>query len=133
MNIEEMIWNGASEEEVEKALAEIRAEKARHEEAIRAEVAAKEAQAKAAEETKKNKEALKAEGRAYLINAIIAYSEAFDLLDEGESWDEESIVDLEMTIMKTEQMIPLYMKMFDIQKKFDEMDFGGLGLGGFKM
>jgi hypothetical protein len=133
MNIEEMIWNGASEEEIEKALADIRAEKARHEEAVRAEVAAREAQAKAAEETKKNKEALKAEGRAYLINAIIAYSEAFDLLDEDESWDEESIAELEKTIMKTEQMIPLYMKMFDIQKKFDEMDFGGLGLGGFNM
>lgn len=133
MNIEEMIWNGASEEEVEKALADIREEKARQEEAVRAEIAAKEAQAKAAEETKKNKEALKAEGRVYLINAIIAYSEAFDLLDEDESWDEESIADLEKTIIKTEQMIPLYMKMFDIQKKFDEMGFGGLGLGGFNM
>ena len=129
MNIEDMIWNGASEEEVEKALAEIRAEKARQEEALRK---AQEEQVRAAQE-KKDKEALKAEGRAYLINAIIAYTEAFDLLSEDESWDEEDIVELEKTIIKTEQMIPLYMKMFDIQKKFDEMDFGGLGLGGFKL
>lgn len=125
MNIEEMIFNGASEEEIQKALNQIKAEKARQEAALRAE-----------QETQDEKEALKAEGRAYLINALIAYSSAFDLLDEGETWDEEEVAKAEEMIKKLEAMIPLYVKLAELQgemdKKFGIEDLGnfGFGLGG---
>ena len=54
-----------------------------------------------------NKEQLKAEGRANLINALIAYSEAFDLTDEP--WDEEDIHEIEELLIKLEEMAPMYM------------------------
>lgn len=114
MNIEDMIWNGASEEEVNAALAQIRAEKIRQEEALRA------------EQNKRNdKEALKAEGRAYLINALIAYCSAFDILD-AEEWDQEDIDKAEAAIKRIEEMVPLYIKLAEMQGEFDK----GLGLGG---
>lgn len=117
MNIEEMIWNGASEEEINKALAEIRAEKTRQEEEL----------AKAAQE-KKNKEALKAEGRAYLINAIIAYSSAFDA---GEEFTDEDIANLEETVKRVEDMIPLYLKLAELQNEMGkDLDGFTFGLGG---
>ena len=120
MNIEDMIFNGASEEEIQEALNQIKAEKARQEAALRAE------QEKS--ETSAEKEALKAEGRAYLINALIAYSTAFGLLEEGESWDEEEVAKAEESIKKLEEMIPVYLKLYEIQKDFDKNMFGGLGL-----
>lgn len=114
MNIEDMIWNGASEEEVNAALAEIRAEKTKQEEALRA------------KQNKRNdKEALKAEGRAYLINALIAYCSAFDILD-AEEWDQEDIDKAEAAIKRIEEMVPLYIKLAKMQGEFDK----GLGLGG---
>lgn len=128
MNIEEMIFNGASEEEIQEALNQIKAEKARQEAALRAEQEKK--------KTSAEKEALKTEGRAYLINALIAYSEAFDLLDEGEIWDEKDIAKAEEMIKKLEEMIPLYIKLAELQgemdKKFgiEDLDNFGFGLGG---
>ena len=114
MNIEDMIWNGASEEEVNAALAQIRAEKIKQEEALRA------------EQNKRNdKEALKAEGRAYLINALISYCSAFGLLDE-EEWGQEEIDRAEAAIKRIEEMVPLYIKLAEMQGEFDK----GLGLGG---
>lgn len=125
MNIEEMIFNGASEEEIQKALSQIKAEKARQEAALRA-----------SQKIQDKKEALKAEGRAHAINALIAYSEAFDLLSEGETWDEEDIAKAEDMLKKLEEMIPLYIQLGRLQgemdKKFgiDDLDNFGFGLGG---
>lgn len=125
MNIEEMIFNGASEEEIQKALDQIKAEKARQEAALRANQKAQD-----------EKEALKAEGRAYAINALIAYSEAFDLLSEGETWDEEDIAKAEDMLKKLEEMIPLYIQLGRLQGEMDkklgieDLDNFGFGLGG---
>lgn len=66
------------------------------------------------------KEALKAEGRAHLINALIAYSEAFDLLEEGETWDEEDVAKAEEAIKKFEEMVPMYIKLAEMQKDLDK-------------
>ena len=82
-------------------------------------------------ESKARKEDLKREGRAYLINALIAYSDAFDLLDEGETWGEEEIAKAEDAIKRIEEMIPLYVKLAKLQGEMDKR-FGieGFGLGG---
>lgn len=74
--------------------------------------------------TARDKEALKAEARAYLINAVIAYSEAFDLIDD--SWDEEDVAELEALIIRLEQMAPMYIKLAEMQDKLDEDFFGNL-------
>lgn len=74
--------------------------------------------------TARDKEALKAEARAYLINAVIAYSEAFDLTDD--SWDEEDVAELEALIIRLEQMAPMYIKLAEMQDKLDEDFFGNL-------
>ena len=74
--------------------------------------------------TTRDKEALKAEARAYLINAVIAYSEAFDLIDD--SWDEEAVAELEALIIRLEQMAPMYIKLAEMQDKLDEDFFGNL-------
>lgn len=116
MNIEEMIFNGASEEEIQEALNKIKAEKARQEAALRA-------------NQEDEKEALKAEGRAYLINALIAYSSAFDLLSDGEVWSDEDVAKAEELIKRLEELAPMYIKLYEIQSKFDEDFFGNLGLG----
>ena len=125
MNIEEMIYNGASEEEIQKALAEIRAEKARQEEALRANVM------KMQEESRK--EQLKAEARAYALNAIIAYAQAFDLLNEGEELDEKDISNAESMLKKIEDIIPLYAKLIKMQEEMEnDFDLGDflMGFGG---
>lgn len=109
MNIEDMIMNGASDKEINEALNQIKAEKARQEEALR--------QSKTA---KDSKEALKAEGRTYLINALIAYSQAFDLLDEDEEWGQEEVDKAEEAIKKLEEMIPLYIKLAEMQGDMDK-------------
>ena len=119
MNIEEMIYNGASDEEINKALNQIKAEKARQEEALRQSQIAKD-----------EKEALKAEGRAYAINAILAYIEAFGLLPEGETMDAEDVGRLEQLLIKIENMIPVYFKLFQMQDDLKESFEGDLGLGG---
>ena len=74
--------------------------------------------------TARDKEALKAEARAYLINAVIAYSGAFDLIDD--SWDEEDVAELEALIIRLEQMAPMYIKLAEMQDKLDEDFFGNL-------
>ena len=79
------------------------------------EAARKEAELKA--QQSKEKEALKAEGRAYLINALIAYSEAFDLLDEGETWSEKDVAKAEEAIKKFEEMLPVYVKLIEMQNE----------------
>ena len=127
MNIEDMIWNGASEEEIMNAIAKVQKEKTRQEEAL----AAKKRLEAEAQKEQANKEELKAEARAYMINALIVYSEAFDLLPEGENWSDEDIAKAEEMLKKLEDMIPLYIKLAqmqgDMDKLFgaDDMDFGG--------
>ena len=128
MNIEDMIMNGASDEEVLAALNAVKAEKKRQEDALRAQLDKEQV-------VKAEKEALKTEGRAYAINAIICYSKAFDLLDEGDDWDEEDVAKAEQMLLRIEEMIPLYAKMMELQNKMDEDFFGdsfGFGLGGLK-
>ena len=120
MNIEEMIYNGASEEEIQEALNQIKAEKARQEEALR-------------QAQNDEKEELKAEARAHFINAMICYTEAFDLLPEGEELDEEDIASLEKVIIQLEGMIPMYMKLLEMREAFEDGDMdllGGLFGGG---
>lgn len=92
----------------------------------------KEAKIKAEQEKKNQdarsaaKEQFKAEGRAYAINALIAYSYAFDLMDEDEDFKQEDIDKLEKMLKKIEDMIPLYIKMIELQDKFDNDLFRGL-------
>lgn len=125
MNIEDMIMNGANEEEVLAALKNLQAKKAAKDEA--------EKKAAAAQKDKAQTEELKAEGRRYLINAIISYSLAFGLVTEDEV-DDEMAKELEAFILQMEEMVPLYIKMYELEKKFKKDDpFTGFGLGGFKM
>lgn len=65
-----------------------------------------------------DKEALKLEGRAYAINALICYIKAFDLLPEDDELDEEDVAALEEMMKKIERMIPVYAKMLDLEKGF---------------
>lgn len=115
MNIEDMIKNGATPEEVQAAISAAYAEKER---------ADKEKAKKA------NKEQLKAEARAYVINAIIAYGEAFDI-EEMKDLDEEDIKELETLIKKIEDMYPTYLQLWKKQKEFEDGFKFGFGLGGF--
>ena len=119
MNIEEMIYNGASDEEIQQALNQIKAEKARQEEALR-------------QAQKNEKEELKMEARAHLINALICYIEAFDLLPEGEELDAEDIGELEQSIIKLESVIPMYVKLLEMRGALDneEDDFLNALFGG---
>ena len=81
-------------------------------------------------QTSAKNERLKAEARAHAINAMIAYSEAFDLLNEDETWDQEDIDKMEKMLIQMENMIPLYIKMAQMQEDM-EKNFGfGLGFGG---
>ena len=133
MSIEEMIKNGASPEEINAAMQAIYLEKERADKDRAKQLAEKEqAQVRAAEEARK--EALKREARACLINAILAYNEAFNLMPESEEL-EKDIESLEQVIIKMEDMIPLYYQIAKLQSEIDEIgkddeDFGLFGFGG---
>lgn len=60
------------------------------------------------------KEQLKGEARAHLINAVIAYTKVFDLLDEGEELTDEDVAKLEEELIKFEELIPMLIKLRDI-------------------
>ena len=109
MNIEEMIYNGASEEEIMTAIAQVQKEKASQDEALRAKV-----------HKANDKEAFNVEGRAHLINALICYSHAFDLLEEDDDWDQEDVDKAEELIKKIENMVPLYIKLAEMQGELDK-------------
>ena len=91
----------------------------------------KENERKAAEERKRleqveketAREQLKREARAYAINAVLAYIEAFDLLPEGETIEMEDVEKLEGMLIQFEELLPLYIKMMKMQDDFD-IDFG---------
>jgi hypothetical protein len=138
MSIEEMIKNGASPEEINAAMQEIYLEKEREDKArakaeqekmIR-ELAEKE-QAEARAEEEARREMLKREARAYVINGLLAYCEAFDLLD-GEEPTEQDIETAETCLMQIESYLPLAKEIAKLQAeqkdKFGEgFDLGLLG------
>ena len=93
---------------------------------VKAQAAAQRAKDEA-KKSKDEKETLKAEARAYAINALLAYTEAFDLLPEGETVDDEDVAELEKLLIKIEDMIPMYIKLFQMNDDLDkEFGFGGL-------
>ena len=108
MTIDEMIMNGASEEEIAKALKNLKATKAAQDEA--------KAQKKLVEDKKAtHKEDLKREARANIINGIIAYAEAFDMLPEDWTIEEDDEIKMvEETLIKLETLLPLYAQMREI-------------------
>ena len=114
MNIEEMIYNGASEEEIAAALRAIYTEKARQEEELR-----QKAEKELAE--KCNKEELLKEGRAHLINTILAYGTAFDLIPADYEIDDEEIAECEELLIEFEKAIPVYIKLSGADKKIKAM------------
>lgn len=80
-------------------------------------------------EKAKAKEELKAEGRAHLINAALAYVEAFDLAEifgDGEPITEDDIKELEELIKQFEAMMPMYIELWKMQGKIDKDFFKGL-------
>ena len=138
MSIEEMIMNGATPEEINAAMQEVYLEKEREDkarakkeqEAMLRKLAEQEA-AEARAEEEARIEMLKREARAYLINGMLAYCEAFDLL-EGEEPDEHDIQTLEAYLMQIEAYLPIAKEIAKLQAeqkdKFGEgFDFGMLG------
>ena len=123
MTIEEMIMSGAYEEEVLDALIELKAAKAARDEA---EAQKKQEQEQEQDEDEKaaHKEDLKREARANIINGVIAYAEAFDLLPEDWTLDEDDTIKMfEETLIKLEALIPLYLQMRQVMDEdvADEM------------
>lgn len=125
INFDRAIENGASEQELLEAMySALEKQRAEYEAQIHA------AAEKHTEKKEKDKEALKAEARAYAINALLAYTEAFDLLPEGETMNDEDAAKLEQLLIKVENMIPLYIKIIKMQEDMDK-DLGfGFGLAG---
>lgn len=131
MSIEDMIKNGASPEEINAAMQEIYLEKEREDkaraekeqEAFLKRLAEKEkAEARAEEEARV--EMLKREARAYIINGMLAYIEAFDLLD-GEEPDETDIEGLEAYLLQIEAYFPIAKEIAKLQA--DQKDKFGKG------
>ena len=107
---------GKTEEEIILSLRDsVAKELESYEEEIKRQAEARKTQSQA--HKTKDAEALKAEGRAYLINAIIAYSAAFDPTIDG--WDSDEIAQLEQALIRFEDMIPLYLKLAEMQDEFD--------------
>lgn len=115
MNIEDMIMSGASDEEIAQALAALKQEKAAKDEAER--------KAKEMAAQKSEMEELKAEARAYLINALLGYGQAFGLLthEEIEEMEEKEIKELEDFLIQIEAYLPLLIKMNEMKE--DMKDF----------
>ena len=109
IDINELIEAGAPEDVIMDAVKKNKAEKA-----------ALDAKSKAA----KDIEAYCAEGRMHLINAILAYDDAFHFFGD-ESLDEEDIEDLTEVIKQLEALFPIYAQMIDVQSKLDEMKKDG--------
>ena len=133
MNIDftDAFEQGMSEQEALEMVQRIcREEQEKAEATIKAQAAAHRAknQVKKTQKTEGEKEALKVEARAHTINALLAYIEAFDLLSEDEAMDDEDVAELEQLLIKIENMIPVYFKLFKMQEDMNE-EFG-FGLGG---
>ena len=103
MTIDEMILAGMPEDEIARAIAEARAAKA----------AADEKAARA-----QNKETLLEEARAHAVNAILAYIDAFDLVEEPIG--QEDVDELLELVTQVEKLIPVYKKMYDMMGAEEE-------------
>ena len=84
----------------------------------------------AAQKKINDKEMLKAEARAYVVNALICYAEAFDLLDEGEEFSAEEIAEMEAMLIKFEKMIPVYLNLLKLSEDNEGNDGDATGLFG---
>lgn len=109
IDINELIEAGAPEDVIMDAVKKNKAEKA-----------ALDAKSKAA----KDIETYCAEGRMHLINAILAYDDAFHFFGD-EPLDEEDIEDLTEAIKQLEALFPIYAQMIDVQAKIDEIKKDG--------
>lgn len=109
IDINELIEAGAPEDVIMDAVKKNKAEKA-----------ALDAKSKAAKEI----ESYCAEGRMHLINAILAYDDAFHFFGD-EPLDEEDIEDLTEVIKQLEALFPIYAQMIDVQAKMDEIKKDG--------
>ena len=122
MSIEEMIMNGATPEEINAAMQAVYLEKER-EDKVRAE-----------KEQRRMLEALAEhraiEARAYIINGMLAYCEAFDLLD-GEEPDESDIEALEAYLLQIEAYLPLAKEIAKLQAEQQEKFGKDFDLGRF--
>lgn len=98
MNIEDMIKNGASEEEILEAIKKIRAEKAQED-------------ARKKDEAHKNQ--LVHEARANLINSLLAYCEAFGIMSEEDikELDENDLKAIETEVAKMELKLKSWIKL----------------------
>lgn len=137
MSIEDMIRNGATPEEINAVMQEIYLEKEREDkaraekEALLKKLAEKEKeQAEARAEDEARKEMLKREARAYIINGMFAYCEAFDLLD-GEEPDEQEVQALEEYLMQVEAYFPIAKEIAKLRAEQGEKGFFDLFGGGF--
>lgn len=139
MSIEEMIKNGATPEEINAAMQEIYLEKEREDRARADKEAIKEAllkqlaeqeQAEARAEEEARREMLKREARAYIINGMLTYLEAFDLLD-GEEPDEQDIQTLESYLMQVESYFPLMKEIVKLQEEQKDKFGEGFNFGLF--
>lgn len=140
MSIEEMIKNGASPEEINAAMQAIYLEKERAEreeqhradqEAIKGALLkqlAEQEQAEARAEEEARKEMLKREARAYIINGLLAYNEAFDLLDGAEP-TEQDIETAEACLMQIEAYLPLAKEIAKLQAEQKDRFGEGFDLG----
>lgn len=137
MSIEEMIKNGASPEEINAAMQEIYLEKEREdkvhakkeqERMLKALAEHEAIEARAEEEARR--ELLKREARAYIVNGILAYCEAFDLLD-GEEPDESDIEVLETYIKQYEDYLPIAKEIAKLQAEQKDKFGEGFNFGLF--
>ena len=117
-NIYELMKQGVSREEIEAMIADAMINtQARYD----AEIACAEARVEAeraaalAQASKAEKDALMSEGRAYFINAIIAYTEAL----EGKTLSEEEVANLEQVAVEMEDML---IKAMQLKKKLEESE-----------
>ena len=122
IDINALFEQGAPEDVIADAVQKNIKEKALIEETKRQAEALRKAQSE-----KKTQLDYRKEGRAYLINALLAYDDAFNLFGP-DPLDDDEIKELEKAIIKLEEMIPMYAKLLDIEKRFQRGDFGDLRL-----
>lgn len=139
MSIEEMIKNGASPDEINAAMQAIYLEKEREEQDRIAKEALKETllkklaeeeQAEARAEEEARIELLKREARAYIINGMLAYCEAFDLLD-GEDPDESDIEEIETYLLQMEAYLPIAKEIAKLKAEQEDKFGEGFNFGLF--
>ena len=109
MDIYDMMKNGMTQEEIFNAFKE-ESKKAR-------EILAKEEAEAQAAASKAEKDSLKSEARAYVINAVAAYSDAYDLgelTQEDAERLEENIIDFEKQF---EALMPMLKALADVDKR----------------